>query len=101
MRIEVVSRKLPATDAIRQYAEKKSGRLTRHFDRIQLVTWTLDKESPAKELYKVEVSVDVEYHPNFIARAEHNDVYAAIDLATDKAERQLSDFKEKLKLEKR
>ena len=42
MRIEVVGRHMAITDAIRQHAEEKAEKLTRFFDRILAVTWTLE-----------------------------------------------------------
>ena len=48
-----------------------------------------------------ELVVDVEKHDNFVAHARDEDLYAAIDLVIDKAARQLTDFKERLKMGKR
>ena len=98
MRIEIVGRRFEVTDPIREYAEKKSERLTRYLDTVQLITWTIDKLSTTRDIYLIEVVIDVEKHAEFVSKAEGNDVYASIDAASDKAARQLTDFKEKLKL---
>jgi ribosome-associated translation inhibitor RaiA len=45
--------------------------------------------------------VDVEHHDDFVVHASDEDLYAAIDAAVAKSTRQLTDFKEKLKLGKR
>jgi ribosomal subunit interface protein len=101
MRIDVVGRSVPVTDTLRQHAEKRSQKLERYLDMVQQITYTLDQASPSKQIFSVELVVDVEHHPNFVAKAEGTDLYGVIDQATDKAARQLHDFKEKLKLEKR
>ena len=101
MRIEVVGRSMQATDPIREYAHKRCAKMERHLDLIQQITFTIEKESLAKEMFKVEVVVDVEHHSNFVAHDTGHDLYGLIDSVTDKAARQLADFKEKLKLNNR
>lgn len=98
MRIEVIGRRFEITDTIREYAEKKSDRLTRYLDKVQLITWTIDKQTTGHEEYLVELVVNVEKHTDFVSKAHGDDLYASIDSAKDKAVRQLTDFKEKLKL---
>jgi len=98
MRIEVIGRQFQITDAIREYAEKKSGRLTRYLDTVQLITWTISKQSSSPDEYRAEIVIDVEKHAEFVSKATGGDLYASIDAASDKASRQLTDFKEKLKL---
>ena len=44
MRIDVVGRNLEVTDAIRQYAESKAGKLPKYFDGVQQITVTLSKK---------------------------------------------------------
>ena len=98
MRIEVIGRHFEVTDPIREYAEKKSDRLTRYLDTVQQIVWTIDKPSSTRDDCQVECVVTVEKLPDFISKADNADVYAAIDAATDKAQRQLTDAKAKLKL---
>lgn len=102
MRIEVVGRNLPVTDAIREHAETKAAKLPRYFDGVQLVTLRLSREDHHHHgSFEVELVVDVEKHPDFVTHAKGEDLYAAIDDAVQKSSRQLTDFKEKLKLGKR
>lgn len=102
MRIEVIGRNLEVTDAIREHAEKKAAKLPRFFDRVQLITFRLAKADHYQAgMYDVELVVDVEKHADFVARAQGPDLYAAIDQAVQKSARQLTDFKERLKTEKR
>src|SRR5688500_5797208 len=102
MRIEVIVRNLEVTEAIRQHAESKAAKLPRYYDHIQQITFRMAREDHQhKGSFGVEVVVDVEKHDDFVAHASHEDLYAAIDLAVQKSARQLTDFKEKLKLGKR
>jgi putative sigma-54 modulation protein len=102
MRTDVVGRNLEITDAIRQHAEAKAQKLPKYFDRIQQITFRLGRvDHQHRPRFDVEVVVDVEHHDDFVAHATDEDLYAAIDAAVAKSSRQLSDFKERLKLEKR
>lgn len=86
------------TDAIRTYAETKTGKLTKYFDGLQQVTVTLSRKNAQHTAdYVVELVLDVEKHEDFISHATAQDPYAAIDLVAEKGERQLRDFKERLK----
>ncbi len=100
MRIDVVGRHIEVTDPIREHAETKGAKLTKFYDRIQQITFTIF-EADHKGDHKVEVVVDVEHHDDFVSHATGDDLYGAIDQATQKATRQLTDFKEKFKLGKR
>ena len=98
MRIDVVGRNLEITPAIREYAENKAEKLPRYFDGVQLTTVTISKEDHQTHGdFGVDLVIDVEKHKSFVAKASGPDLYATIDQATDKAQRQLHDFKEKLK----
>ncbi len=97
MRIDVVGRHIEVTDAIREHAEGKGAKLVKYFDRIQQITFTVFDPDNKGE-FKVEVVVDVEHHDDFVSHATGNDLYGTIDQATQKASRQLTDYKEKLKL---
>jgi len=95
MRIDVVGKHLQITDAITQYATTKAEKLLKFFDGTQQITVVCEQLPHAK--FAVEVRVDVVKHEDFIAHAETEDLYSAIDLAVDKVGRQVRDFKEKLK----
>lgn len=98
MRIEVVGRNLEITPAIREYAESKAEKLPKYFDGVQLTTVTITKEDHQTHGdFGVEFVIDVEKHTSFVAKASGADLYAVIDQAIAKAQRQLHDFKEKLK----
>ncbi|MFN0011869.1 MAG: ribosome hibernation-promoting factor, HPF/YfiA family [Phycisphaerales bacterium] len=101
MRIDIVGKQLEITPAIREFTEGKSARLPKHFEgNVQRITWRLEERAHGKGFH-AEVVVDVEHHDDFVANAEGPSLYAAIDEATDKAARQLTAFKERLKQNKR
>jgi putative sigma-54 modulation protein len=95
MRIDVVGKHLEVTDAIRKYAESKAERLLKYFSGTQQIRIYL--ETGKKGEFSCEIAVDVVKHKDFIAHATAKDLYAAIDECTDKAQRQVHDFKEKLR----
>ena len=102
MRIEIIGKNLEVTEAIRQHAEAKAAKLPRFFDGIQLITFRISREDHHKHgPFGVDLVVDVEKHDDFVCHADHEDLYTAIDSAVQKSTRQLTDFKEKLKLGKR
>ena len=101
MRTEIVGRNIELTQAIREFATQKSSKLLKYFDGIQQITVTLTKDDHHKHgLFGAELIVDVEKHDNFVSHEHDKDLYVAIDAAVAKSERQLRDFKEKLKLGK-
>jgi len=98
MRINVVGRKLEVTDAIRQYAETKAGKLTKYFDGLQQVTVTLSRKNEQHSgNFEAELVLDVVGHDDFVSHATGDDLYAAIDLVSEKGERHLREFKDKLR----
>ena len=98
MRIDVVGRNIEVTDAIRQYAESRGAKLPRFFDGVQQVIVTLTQTNAHHTTaFNAEFVVEAEKHKPFVSNAESPDLYAAIDLSVEKTERQLRDFKERLK----
>ncbi|MCE2967706.1 MAG: ribosome hibernation-promoting factor, HPF/YfiA family [Phycisphaerales bacterium] len=102
MRIDVIGKHMEVTDAIRQYALQKADKLTKFFDGVQLITVRLEEATHKHtKTFHVEITVDVVKHEDFVANGEGPDLYHCIDEAVDKASRQLTTFKEKLKQSKR
>lgn len=94
MQTNITSRHMELTPTIEQYIEKKADRLTRFFDRIQQIDIVIEKIA---NVFNVEIITDVEKHSPFIARADGEDLYAAVDLGIDRASRLLKDHKSKLR----
>jgi putative sigma-54 modulation protein len=97
MRIDVVGKHLEVTPAIQEYAEKKAEKLTKIFNGTQQIQVFVESPQGKKSEFHVEVVVDVVRHDDFIAKAVGPDLYAAIDTAVEKAQRQIRDYKEKLR----
>jgi len=93
MNIQITARNIDLTDAIRSYAEKKVSKLAKYSDHITEASVTLEVQ---KNVHIVEVLLSAK--GLFMKGLEKSeDLYASIDLATDKIEKQLVKYKEKLK----
>lgn len=94
---------LPAQ--LRAYAERKLGRLSRHFDRVVEAEVEFDRErrksqEPAHTV-QVIVRTDGRRHPLAQAVEQAGEARAAFDLAIDKLDRQVVKLKEKIKGERK
>jgi len=91
MQVNISGHQLDVTDPLRGYVEEKLSRLERHFDRITNVQVIMSVD---KLKQKIEATLHVA-GGEVVANAEHDDMYAAIDLLIDKLDRQLIKHKEK------
>ncbi|KQB53076.1 hypothetical protein AQS70_02530 [Pseudomonas endophytica] len=91
MQVNISGQHLEVTEPLRAYIGEKLDRLERHFDKITNGQVILKVE---KDKQKIEATL---YIPGgeVVANAEHEDMYAAIDLLADKLDRQLKKHKEK------
>ncbi|GAA4718896.1 ribosome hibernation-promoting factor, HPF/YfiA family [Brevibacillus fulvus] len=94
MKLNIRGENIQITEALRDYVEKKVGRLDRYFDNpvpteVQVTLRVLRGEGT------IEVTIPL---PNVLMRAEatDSDMYAAIDLVVEKLERQIRKHKTKL-----
>ncbi|MFC7063338.1 ribosome hibernation-promoting factor, HPF/YfiA family [Halobacillus seohaensis] len=85
---------LEVTDPIKEYVEKKIGKLERYFETPPSSDVHVNL-SVYNDEQKIEVTIPMK---NLLLRAEeHNtDLYAAIDLVVDKLERQIRKYKTKV-----
>jgi len=93
MQLSISGHHVDITDALRAYATEKVGKLERHFDQITNVHVVLSVENKVNQ--RAEATMHVSGAELF-ADAENEDMYAAIDLMSDKLDRQLLKHKEKL-----
>ena len=93
MNLTVTGHHLDVTDSLRQYVASKMDRLERHSDDVQDVHVILSVE---KLRQKAEATVNIKGTQLF-ADTIDTDMYASIDLLTDKLDRQLIKHKEKVK----
>lgn len=91
MKIVIKGKHIEVTDAIRNYIEKRLGRVERHFDHILEVIVTLSVE---KNRQIVEVTLQAS-RALIRAEEETDDMYTSIDKVVDKLERQIQKYKEK------
>lgn len=92
MQINLTGQNIEVTPALRSYVHSKFERVERHFDHVTGIHVVLGVE---KQRQKAEATLHVA-GGNLFADAEHEDMYAAIDLLIDKLDRQLIKHKDKL-----
>jgi putative sigma-54 modulation protein len=87
MNIQVRGDHIEVTPALREYAQKKIGRLVKYFEALPdgdaMVTMAVERG-----LHRVEVTMQVQ-GVLFRAEVESDDMYASIDLVSDKLEHQI------------
>ena len=91
MQVNVSGHHVEVTPALRDYVNTKLSKLQRHFDNISKIDVTLSVE---KLVQKAEASIHVA-GADLFATCESDDMYTAIDLLTDKLDRQVIKHKEK------
>ena len=85
MQVNISGHHVELTSALRDYVSKRLDKLVEHYDHITNVQVTLSVE-------KLRQCAEATLHisgANVVASSEHEDMYAAIDLMTDKLSRQL------------
>ncbi len=94
MNYNIRGERIEVTDALRDYVEKKVGKLERYFDTPPASDVSVTM-SVVKELHSIEVMIPL---PGVLLRAEekNGDMYASIDLVVDKLERQIRKHKTKI-----
>ena len=93
MQITVSGHHVDITDSLRSYVVTRLDKLERHFDKITHINVILTVE---KLRQKAESTVLISGGEVY-ADAESDDMYAAIDMLTDKLDRQLIKQKEKFR----
>lgn len=96
MDLELTTRDVPLTDTIRDYVERKIGRLDRYLPDVRTIRVELRHgvKRSMGDAYTVQVTAWV---GRTVLRAEETnaDLFAAIDLASDKLQRQAERYKGK------
>jgi putative sigma-54 modulation protein len=92
MNLNITGHHVEVTPAIREYVESKLDRVIRHFDNVTSVNVILSVE---KLVQKAEVTLHVRGKDLF-AESTDEDMYAAIDTMTDKLDRQVLKYKQKM-----
>jgi putative sigma-54 modulation protein len=97
MNLTISGHHLDLTPAIREHVLNKLDRVRRHFDHVIdiSVILTVDKLPEKEKRHKAEINLRLrgkDIHVESIAQ----DLYAAIDTLTDKLDRQVLKYKDKL-----
>ncbi|MDD2498940.1 MAG: ribosome-associated translation inhibitor RaiA [Desulfitobacteriaceae bacterium] len=92
MRIIIKGRNIEVTNALREYVEKRVGKLNKFIDDLDEAQVTLLVE---KDRHRVEVTMPLN---GFILRGEEEtgDMYSSIDLVAEKLEKQIGKYKTRL-----
>ena len=93
MKYNIRGDKMVVTDAIRDYAETKLGKLEKYFKDDEVTANVLTRVRGNAQIVEVTIPTS-----KFVLRSEeeNEDLYAAIDLVTDKLERQIRKNKTRL-----
>lgn len=83
---------LESTKALKDYIDKKVGKLTEHFNDLQSAVVRLKVE---KIDHIIEITINAD-SDQFVAHERNHDMYAAIDLVENKLQKQIRRHKEKL-----
>lgn len=92
MQINITGHQMNVTPALRDYLNSKMDRIVRHFDNLTDVHFILSVD---KLEHKAEGTLNTAGKTLF-ADASAEDMYAAIDMLSDKLDRQVRKHKEKL-----
>jgi putative sigma-54 modulation protein len=93
MQVTVIGRHIEATDALKQYATEKCGRLEKYLPKSVNVVITL---SVIKKVHHIAEAVIKTNGLLIQASEETEEMYSAIDLLMEKIERRARRYKEKL-----
>jgi len=93
LKIQVKGKGMQVTPALKEYAEKKVGKIKKYFEgELREATVTLVVE---KEMHRVEVTIPLD---GYILRGEEEttDMYTSIDNVVEKLERQVRKYKTRI-----
>ncbi len=91
MQLNITGHHIDLTDSLKDYVSTKLQKLERHIDSISNVQVTL---SVLKQRQIAEATLHIS-GADIHGTAEHEDMYASIDLLVDKLDRQILKHKEK------
>ena len=94
----VTFRHTQPTEALKKYAEEKVHRIGKYFSRSLEAHVVLAVDSKERQVAEVELHA---HGTTIHGKEETEDLYSAIDLVTDKIERQVKKRKGKAKLNRR
>ncbi|MFZ5754897.1 MAG: ribosome hibernation-promoting factor, HPF/YfiA family [Bacillota bacterium] len=92
MKFQIRGKNIPVTNSLKEYVEKRLGKLDKYFENNPEAIVTLVIE---KEQHRVEVTIPIN---GLILRGEEEsiDMYSSIDLVVEKLEKQINKYKTRL-----
>ena len=93
MLFTITGKHVEVTESIKAYAQEKTEKLPRYFNSINRIEVVIEGNEGGKP--SVELIAGGEHSNVFVARETGEDMYACIDIAVHKLERQLRKKKEK------
>ncbi|MCH2133073.1 MAG: ribosome-associated translation inhibitor RaiA [Phycisphaerales bacterium] len=97
MQINLTTRHGSIPESMEEYARTKAERLNKYFDRIESINLIFDH---TKSEHEVEAIICVEHSEDIVAHASGDDLRATIDQCIDRAVRQVTDHKSKIRDDK-
>ncbi len=94
MRITVTGRRTEVSDTLKEYVDKKASKLGRFYDRVQSVEVVFDVDGSQ---HRCEVIAKADHHTTFVAKENHDELFASLDAAVRDLERQLTRHKERFR----
>jgi putative sigma-54 modulation protein len=101
VQIKISTRHGHLSDGTQEFIEDKANKLLHYFQRIMMIEVTVDLREDENGDKSVEFLVSAEHKHDFVARAKHKDVLAAVELVLDKLEQQVRKYKEKIQNHRR
>src|SRR5262249_17659693 len=93
LQIKISARHGHLNGTTQHFIREKAEKLVHLFERLTMIEVTVDLKKDPK---LVEFVVQAEHKHDFVAREQHTDILAAVDMALDKVSAQLRRYKEKL-----
>lgn len=95
LRYTIRGENIEVTQAIREYVEKKVGKIEKYFKDVPEANAHVNLKTYSDKTAKVEVTIPLPY---VVLRAEETspDLYGSVDLVVDKLERQMRKYKTKI-----
>jgi putative sigma-54 modulation protein len=94
MRVQITVKHMDISESMKDYAEERAAKLEHYFDRINSMKVVLNRDG---NNFTAEMICGGARGKSLVAMEKNKDVFAAMDLVTDKMERQLTKLKEKVK----
>jgi putative sigma-54 modulation protein len=99
MEVTITGRHMSVPQKVQDRINEKIGGLDKYHDKIQSIKVVVE-ENEAKTSAEIETVINIPGRDPLVLTEKESSLFAAIDVLHDKAERQLTKLKEKLKSHK-